>query len=421
MYLTKSINHATFTTILFSIALFGGIVLGILIPLPWINRFFPVLANFTFQFILYFTIPYLFFSLLISSYELHKSKQLIKIFFLIIKTGFIITASLLLSTMLTFLFIPNQNIISLVSHNSPIPPITIATIIQNIFSVKIAQTNYASQVLIIPFFILAIILGSSANKVVNIKHPLLETCNALRTINLKILEGIFPWLSIPIVIMSIRNIASIRPLKTIVQFYPLLLFLIVLIFLLTFVIYPLLIKRFKIPIFYKTWCQQIIPTIASAFAGGNMAVASVSLLYVDDLNNSKQKITDTTITLSFIFARAGTAITIALSYIIINKNYTAIPLGITQLVLIFFLSILFSLLTNTISTPIIITGIATMSQIPNLLIQDLYLSITPLVIILHSLASVIDIVTCAFIKLYVVQTAISQSQLQMQFATPRIT
>lgn len=397
-------------------------LLGSVLPLSFIRSIFPLVSNIIFQFIVYFTMPYLFFSLLISTYELHKLKKFWKILRYIISTGGIITGIVVAVSILIFLLflVPNQNNIPLIPENTIIPQFSITHIIENIFSFAIPKTNYATQVLLVPLFIMAIILGLNA-KGIGDKHPLLEVCNALRTINLIILETLFPWFFIPILILTIRNISTIRysSASAATQFYPLLFFLFGLLLLLTFVIYPLLIKQCKISVLYKTWCRQIIPAMIVAFAGGNMTSASIALLYVDDLNNSKHKITDTTITLSFIFARVGTATTIALSYIMISKIYTAIPLTIVQLLLIFVASYICAMLSNAIATPIIITSIASLSyQFPVLFIQNLYLSILPFLIILHALSSAIDIVSCGFVKLYVVHRYQKKDNQQLSFIMP---
>lgn len=419
MYLSKSMKHPNFSPVIFSISLLLGVFFGSTLPLPLVQSIFPLISNILFQFILYFTIPYLFFSLLISTYELHNFKKFWKILRYIITTGGIITGVVVIVSLLIFLFllVPNQNNIPLIPENKIIPQFSIAHIIENIFSLGIPKTRYATQVLLAPLFILAIILGLNA-KGIGTKHPLLEVCNALRTINLIILETLFPWFSIPIFILAIRNISTLRysSAATTTQFYPLLLFLLGLLLLLTFVIYPLIIKRYKISMSYKTWCRQIIPAMIVAFVGGNMTSASIALLYVDDLNNSKHKITDTTITLSFIFARAGTATTIALSYIMISKIYTAIPLSFIQILLIFVASCICAMFSNAIATPIIITSIASLSQQFSILfMQNLYLSILPFLILLHSLSAAIDIVTCGFVKLYVVHTYQKKDNQQLSF------
>lgn len=401
MYVDRTLSHATFYMYLFLSTLVAGLILGLILPLSWIGTPIIILSNISYRLMLYFTVPYLFFSLLISTYELSKTHQLLYIIRQIIKTGLIITLIIMsISIVIFVIFIPNQNIISLISKQHSIPTISITDIVSNVFSISWNISTYASQVLLIPFFILAIIVGINSKNIIDARHPLLEACNGLRAINLKILENIFPWYSIATIIMIMRNISTVRTMVDISNFMALLLFLPLLALILIFLVYPLLLKWFRIPIPYHTWCKQIIPALSIAFAGGNMATASVALLYVEDLNNPQSKVTDTTIALSFMFSRVGTAVTIALSYIIVNKIYTAIPLDFLQILLILGVSILFSLITNAIASPIILSGVATLSYIPSIIVQDLYLSILPLGIVLHCLASVIDIATCGFMKLY---------------------
>lgn len=401
MYINRSLNHKKIFPTLFLGTLIIGVFLGLFLPFAWTKSVFQILATTSFRIMLYFTIPYLFFSLLISSYELIKTHHFLSIIKLITKSGILISTLVVGLSIVIFIFLPNQNIFSLISQQTDIQRISAFSIIKNIFTISLDHSEYASQVLIIPFFVLAIILGVNANNTIDSRHSFLEACNGLRAINLKILETIFPWYSLAILIMGMYNIASIRPFSHVEHFGTLLIFLPVLAIVLTFAVYPFLLKLYKIPIQYNTWCQQIIPAITLAFAGGNMTTASVSLLYVEDLNNPGHKVTDTVIAFSFVFARVGTAVTIALTYIMINKIYSAIPLSIVQLFIIFSCSILFSFIANAISTPIIITSIITLSKIPSIVVHELYLSILPLTIILHCLASVIDIATSGFIKLFI--------------------
>lgn len=405
IYRERSLNNNTLYFIFFFMACVIGVIIGLITPLQEILPFLQILSNISFKIIVYFTFPYLFFSLLISTYEFNNTKQLQYIAWKIAKTGMALLSIITCIAMIIFQFIPNQNVIPLVTQRESILPITITSIVNNLFSLNLVVPTYASQIYIAPFFILAIILGINAKNIIDAHHPLLKVCSGLRSINLKVLEIIFPIYAISVLIMTTHNVFLTRTITHIENIRILLLSLVVIAVVLIFIVYPLLFKYKHININYITWCKQIIPAISTSFAGGNMTSAVTSLLYVEDISNPQHKATDITIALSFVFARVGTAVTIALSYIMIGKIYTAIPISALQFITILVISILISFISNAVPSPIIFAAIATMAQVPAItMFQDLYLSILPLSIFLHGISAVINSGTCGFMQLYIAHT-----------------
>ena len=115
MYIERSLNHTHLSLILFSIALAFGVLLGIFIPTSLLTPFITIIADILFKIIIYFTLPYLFFSLLIASYELNTLGQFFTVLKHTARIGILLTIVVVGTSIIIFQLVPNQNIVSLIN------------------------------------------------------------------------------------------------------------------------------------------------------------------------------------------------------------------------------------------------------------------------------------------------------------------
>lgn len=388
--------------IVFNIFLLAlGIVVGILVPETIIDSIIQPTATLLTQIILYFTIPYFIFSTVINSFELIGQKTFVPIVLKVMFCGFILIVVLTLLSMLLFNFLPFALTVPFIPDIVTLDTLNFTQILEILFPGNFLQTLSTSKTSIASILIVSCLVGSMAINVINRGHVFFDTVDALRNITLKILKFFLPYYSICVFFNIAVISTTLRQFDSFDLFANLFGFLISLLILLLFIVYPLILFLLKVPISYKIWCRQIIPAVCAAFATTNILASGALLLHVEELGYSRKRINDITVTFSLVFARVGTAITIALSYLSIYKIYSSIPVSITFFLVILLGSVVLAYLSSAFISSIFITAIVTLSQIPSVNIQELYTIIIPVQLVIAGFAAGIDALSCAFVQLYV--------------------
>lgn len=385
--------------LLFPITLILGIVLGLTLPEVIINTLVMPTSKIITNIVFYITIPYFFFALIVTSYELAAIRQFKDLLKTLFFTALLLHIGVIFVGMGIFSFIPAENLIPLTRSVEPIPAFSLESMLSAVFPRHWFQVFSSSTLM--PLILLALIIGIFAQKTLPHNHVLLEFIEGMRSIIMKILQSMLPWLIICVAILTTERIEIFQTLEFLGNFIGIIIMLIVTTIALLFVIFPLLLRMLKVPMHIKPWLRNLIPAISVAFASGTVIAAGGVLLHSDMPNNPRRKIIDTVVPLSFICARVGVALVIALTYIVCYKAFSAAPLSIMQFLLLLVVSIGISFVSEVIVLPIITVGIATLSRIEFISIQELYIIVVPLVPILMSFAAMIDALCCGFVQAYV--------------------
>ena len=393
--------------LLFPLMLAIGITLGVVLPANFITTFITPIADIAIRIVLYFTIPYFFFSLIIAVYELTHIKQL----FLLLKTLFVGTlilyAGIIIISMVIFIFFPSKNLLPLAQAVEVVEPISVQTMLETLFPIHWLRVFSLSSVA--PLLILSVIIGICISIALPHNHAVIEVISGLRKIIIASLHLIMPVFTIIIVTLTTHRIGTLKNIQFLSNFAEIIFMLIGIVLLLLCIIFPILFKVLRIPMYSKTWLKTMFPTIAMAFASGSLVASGALLLNVNLPKSPRRKIIDTSVSLSFIFGRIGVALVIVLSYIFLYKAFSVENMSILQLSIVFITSILLSWTTEIVTVPIITIGIASISRIETISIQELYTLIIPLVPILSGFAASIDVICCGFLQLFVKHRIIKTS------------
>ncbi len=388
--------------LLFPITLILGIVLGLVLPESIIDTIITPLSQIITNIVFYVTIPYFFFALIITTYELaaiQQFKDLVKTLFL---TAFLLHIGIVIIGMTIFSFIPAENLIPLTRNIDSSYVFSLESILSTVFPHHWFQV-FSSPTLM-PLILLALIIGSFAQKTLPHNHVFLEFVEGMRSIIMKILQSMLPWLIICVAVLTTKRIKIFQTLEFLGSFIGIIIMLTCTTLALLFVLFPLLLRILKVPMHIKPWLRNLIPAISVAFASGTVIAAGGILVHVDMPNNPRRKMIDTVVSLSFICTRVGVSLVIALTYIVCYKAFSAVSLNILQFLLLLISSIGISFFAEAIALPIIVVGMATLSRIEFLSIQELYIIIIPLVPILMSFAAMIDALSCGFVQAYIKHT-----------------
>ncbi len=405
---------------LFPVSLCIGILIGLFIPTAFVGNIISFTAIFLLRVILYFTIPYFFFALIITIHDMLSMGQFRTFFKTIISLSLILHASILFLSMGIFIFFPLQNLIPLVNKIEPIIPLSLSNIVADLFPSNwlsvFTQDNNSVIPKVAPLLLLATFLGIIIKYTLPRKHIILETIQGLRNICINIIHFILPWLIIATLILSIYRIKMLPDLNLLTTFSSLIIVLVFNIFFLSLLVFPILLKYFNIPIPLFSWWRQIMPPASIAFAGGDMTVAGAPLLHTGLSYNSQRKTIDAALSFSFVFSRIGISITIALTYMLIYKSFSADSITILQFLIIFFLSILSSFAAGVFSTNIIISSLALISSIQSISVQELYIIIIPIIPLLSGMAASIDTICASFIQIFVKHHVIKKHDIGAEYS-----
>lgn len=386
--------------LLFPVMLALGVILGITLPSQVIDAVFEPASLTIIRVIFYITIPYFFFSLIITTYELlslGQWKDTLKTFF---AGAFFVHAGIVLIGMIIFTLLPAQNLIPLARNADIIDPLTFERITSALFPAHWLQVLALGS--LTPLLMLSTLLGAGAYNTLAHNHVLLEVFDGMRAIIMKILSVMLPWFIGAVVVLAANRIGgALHATEVFRSLSTLAITLSLIVLALMFVVFPLLLRGLGVPVHFSSWLRKLIPAAVVAFSGGSVIAAGGVLLHAEIPKNPRRKMIDTVVSFSFVFARAGVALVIALSYILIYKAFSAAPMNIFQFLSVFVLSILISLASETFSGSIISVGVASLSAIQFISVQDLYLIVVSFVPLLAGFAAAIDALCFGFLQMYV--------------------
>lgn len=168
-----------------------------------------------------------------------------------------------------------------------------------------------------------------------------------------------------------------------------------------FVLYPLILKaRFKERHPYRCLYASLAPLFTAFFtADYNMSLA-VSLRHTKESLGVDSKINTVTMPVFSVFARGGSALILAASFIVILKSYSDMSI-MRDLVWIIGMSFVLSFLLGALPTGSTIVALALMCSLYGRGFENGYLIIKPAAFVLCSLATLIDTSTMIFGTYYI--------------------
>ncbi len=387
--------------VLFIISIVAGSVAGIFIPADIINNTVVIVARILTRAMLYLTIPYFIFSIIINSFELKDLHLFGAMLKYSITRGLFTIVVLTLVSMIIFLFIPHNSSISFIP-DIPLDTYTpLLSIIEILFPSNFIQVLSSSHTSIAAILIVCCLIGTMAVNNIQRGNVFFDVIDAMRSINLRIVRVLLPYFTIGILFASAVLSSTIINYEQLYIITKLFLFLAVLLLSLLFVIYPVLLRILGVKISFRLWYTQVIPAMSTALSTTNVLASGTLLLHVEELGYSRKRNSEMSTSFALVFCRAGTAVTFALSYLFIYKVYSSIPMDISFFVMVFIGAIITSYLSSTITSSILISAIITFSQIPSINVHDSYIILIPVQLVLMGFAAGIDAVSCSFMQLFI--------------------
>ncbi|MBN2509345.1 MAG: dicarboxylate/amino acid:cation symporter [Spirochaetales bacterium] len=338
--------------------------------------------------------PLVFFSVPLAILELRKEKQILKYFGL--SMLYLAAASLILiilGTVTVLLLVPNRIPIIIekeqIIHLPGIRELLAMIFPSNIFSLLNSDGNY-----LFPLYVFAFFMGLNFSFDRIITRPAVQLFDSFSRIFYHINTFIVELMGIGIIALSAYWIIQINTIPDFEIFTQTILLLSINGAIVVFGLYPAIMYfALKKENPYK-WLYALITPVMTGFFSSNYYFSMPSLVHHSKENlGIPRKGGIPVLSLYALFGKAGTAMVSSITFLIIIRSYSSLGISVST----FFWVILFSYLTSFISGPM--PGLGTYVSLMVLCrlygqgIEEGYLIVAPVMPILLSIATAIDVLT----------------------------
>ena len=350
----------------------------------------------------YSLFPFLFFTLILGTYKLKESGSIFKVLFF--SSIFTIVVSFLCSMF---------SLLSVVIFSSPRVPIfqeegalnatlKIREAFLRIFPSNVL-TVFSEELFILPICVFAIFIGlACANDKLNAR-PLLQLFDSLSRLFYSIMAFFVDMLAIALIAISAYWMISFRQLllnKAFVKFV-LLLFIDGLVIIL--LIYPIILKIFCPKINpYKIIYASIAPVLVAFFSGDANVTLNVLFRHANESLGVRRRMTSFVLPFLSSFARAGSAMVITMSFLVIITSYSSLGMNnFWDMMYVVLVSVLLSFCISHCPKEGVYIAISAVCALYGNGFESGFLILHPAIFFMVSIATAIDAIT-ALVGVYIV-------------------
>ncbi len=311
-----------------------GIALGILSTLiiPVDSSLGQSVINFVADLVVrfgrYIIIPVMFFSVATSIYKLRNENQLLKTsiwtFSTIIISSLILTAIGLVSA----LIIKLPRIPISVEKINEVPQFNWQTLLTKLFPYSATETLLDGSYLL-PCFIFAGLIGGAAVSYRNSSKPAITLFESLSEICYTVLAFIIDVLSVGMVAIMARWTMNFTHILSLKVYNYLILMLFVDFVLITFVLYPIILRTLchdHHP--YKVIYSSIAPLMVSLFSGDTNLALGLNMHHGKENLGIRRRINSVSFPLFSVFGRGGAALVQTICFVLIMRSYSYLEITI---------------------------------------------------------------------------------------------
>jgi hypothetical protein len=350
----------------------------------------------------YSLFPFLFFTLVLGIYKLKENASLFKVTFF--SSIFIIVSSFLCSMFaLLSLFIFSSPRVPIFQEEGALnATLGIREAFLRIFPPN-AFLSFSENLFILPICIFAILIGSAcANDKLNAR-PLLQLFDSLSRLFYSIMAFFVDMLAIALIAISAYWMLSFRQLllnKAFIRFITLL-FIDGLVIIL--VIYPIILKIFCPKINpYKVIYASIAPIFVAFFSGDANLSLNVLFRHANESLGVRRRMTSFVLPFLSSFARAGSAMVITTSFLVIITSYSSLGMNnFWDMMYIVLVSVLLSLCISHCAKEGIYIAISAVCALYGNGFESGFLILHPAIFFMASIATAIDVLT-SLVGVYIV-------------------
>ena len=350
----------------------------------------------------YSLFPFLFFTVLLGTYKLKESSRLFRT---------VITTSI--SILIISFFVAVVGLLSVLILGSPRVPIfqeegalTMSLNIREAFLQMLppnAFMSFSESVFILPIFIFAALIGASCTVDKLGSRSLIQLFDSLSRLFYSLMAFFVDMFSIALIAVATYWTLGFKSilLNRIFIRFALLLFIDFLV--IVFLLYPLILKiccRKINP--YRIIYASIAPLLAAFFSSDANVTLNVLFRHSNESLGVRRRITSFVLPLFSTFGRAGSALVITVSFLVVMTSYSSLGINsFKDMIYLLGLSTLFSMCISHISKEGVYVAVSMVCAIYGSGFESGYLILHPAVFIMTSIATALDALT-AIVGTYII-------------------
>jgi len=377
----------------------AGILVGIAFALvaPHQNAAFSeitrYIADLAIQFGRYALYPVVFFSFTIGVYELRESKTLFKLG-AITAAIIIITAILLTVTGLVTVLIRNPSRIPIfVEGATETSKLGIMESLRQLFPSSAFEV-FTNGIFILPLCVFAGFAGAGCAVDRDDAKATLTLFDSLSRVSYAVMSFFVDILAIGMIAISVNWLIQFNTMVASRVFTDFMLLLVFDFLLLALVIYPAIIRSLCGKVNpYRVLYASIAPILAAFFSGDANMTLPVNLRHANESLGVRRRISSVTMPIFTVFGRAGTALTVTVSFIVILKSYSSLGIAAGDMLWLMGMSIALSFFLGRFPAGGAYIALATICMLYGRGFEAGYLILKPAAFFICSIAAAIDSLT----------------------------
>lgn len=384
-----------------------GTTLGIIIAIiaysdsVFFNSAVEFLSNIAIQFGRYSLYPVLFFGFTLSICKLRESRSLLKL-------SIYIALFIIISSFLTAL-------LGLVSVSISSPP-RIPIFVEETSSVETlgvmesflrlfpssAFEAFVDGLYILPLCIFAGFAGAACAVDKNISKPVLTLFDSLSRVSYAVMAFFVDMFSIGLIAISVNWFIKFQAMLSTKFFTGLITLLLVDFFIIALIIYPLILKIICRDINpYKVLYAAIAPVCAAFFSGDTNLTLPILLRHSNESLGVRRRISSVSLPVFSVFGRAGSAMVVTISFIVILKSYSSLGISAKDMFWLVGISTLFSFFLGRFPVTGTYISLVAVCAIYGRGFESGFLILRPAAFFIGSIAAAIDALT-AMVGTYII-------------------
>ena len=350
----------------------------------------------------YSLFPFLFFTLILGTYKLKENGSLFKVVFFSIV--FVLVVSFLCSmfALLSVFLFSSPRVPIFQEEGALNATLGIRDAFLRIFPPNVFL-SFSENLFILPICIFAIFIGSAcANDKLNAR-PLLQLFDSLSRLFYSIMAFFVDMFSIALIAISAYWMLSFRQLILNKAFVRFITFLLVDGLVVMLVIYPIILKVFCPKINpYKVIYASIAPVLAAFFASDANLALNVLFRHANESLGVRRRMTSFVLPLLSTFARAGSAMVITMSFLVIITSYSSLGMNnFWDMMYVVLVSVLLSFCISHCAKEGVYIAISAVCALYGNGFESGFLILHPAIFFMASVATAIDALT-ALVGVYIV-------------------
>ena len=372
-----------------------GIILAYLLPLETLqaSKLLAFFTELSLRIGRYALLPLIFFGVAVAVYNLRDTKRLSKITFVSL---LIILCSTILYTVI--------GLISVLIVKLPRIPISVDRVSQNV-SLQIPESilrlfpwsgfsSLAEGAFLLPAIVFAFFagIGCASDKIAS--KQAVSVLDSISKVCYTVLGYFVELLSVGLVATSCTLLIRFRDLFATGIYNGLILLLAVDFIIITVFIYPLILKVIcKEPHPYKVLYSAVAPILASFFTGDSNITLATAMKHSKESLGLKGRANNYILPLFSVFSRGGSALTTAISFVIILRSYSSLSIAFSDILWIGVIVVACSFFLGAFPTGGMYTCLTVICMLYGRGFEAGYLLLKPVVPIICAFACAIDAVT----------------------------